>query len=498
MRASEISGMTSNNDKVLFDAFYGTLRDVNEYYTSHPETNVLSTTLEEAVPMLETPDDELVTFTGEEMWGQTLDLHALFEEYCNLPAQFQRVDYAQYLELFDKFHFIPSSKKRRDAKYLSYLDAVHAYLAAFYAKTHALSEIPTLESRLRAVFDERWKAKEVQGWTQADISGIAAGGKAGAAGAGGDDKASILVEIWMRWASAKTPADLEAFGGDALKHELGRLGLKCGGTVTQRAERLMLTKGVPLSTLPAKEFAKGSGGGGGGKGGAGKGGGKGAAGGGGGGAGAAVAQTPEEEAVHIAWKEERIAQLSELLSQQIKATIAQVEKKQSRTFEELEAERELARDGDDPAAAVENIPDSDSDDDDDDDDKPSYNPLNLPLGFDGKPIPYWLYKLHGLGVEFKCEICGNFSYFGPKAYDRHFQEWRHAHGMRCLNIPNSRHFHGITLIEDALELYKKLKSRTGTETFKPDNEMEFEDSAGNVYNKKTYEDLLKQGLLSEA
>jgi splicing factor 3A subunit 3 len=25
-----------------------------------------------------------------------------------------------------------------------------------------------------------------------------------------------------------------------------------------------------------------------------------------------------------------------------------------------------------------------------------YNPLKLPLGWDGKPIPYWLYKLHGL------------------------------------------------------------------------------------------------------
>ena len=24
--------------------------------------------------------------------------------------------------------------------------------------------------------------------------------------------------------------------------------------------------------------------------------------------------------------------------------------------------------------------------------KPIYNPLNLPLGWDGKPIPYWLYK----------------------------------------------------------------------------------------------------------
>jgi hypothetical protein len=37
-----------------------------------------------------------------------------------------------------------------------------------------------------------------------------------------------------------------------------------------------------------------------------------------------------------------------------------------------------------------------------------YNPLKLPLGWDGKPIPYWLYKLHGLNMEFKCEICGNY------------------------------------------------------------------------------------------
>ena len=35
--------------------------------------------------------------------------------------------------------------------------------------------------------------------------------------------------------------------------------------------------------------------------------------------------------------------------------------------------------------------------------KPIYNPLNLPLGWDGKPIPYWLYKLHGLNLEFKCD-----------------------------------------------------------------------------------------------
>lgn len=33
----------------------------------------------------------------------------------------------------------------------------------------------------------------------------------------------------------------------------------------------------------------------------------------------------------------------------------------------------------------------------DDEDQQIYNPLKLPMGWDGKPIPYWLYKLHGLG-----------------------------------------------------------------------------------------------------
>ena len=65
--------------------------------------------------------------------------------------------------------------------------------------------------------------------------------------------------------------------------------------------------------------------------------------------------------------------------------------------------------------------------DDDDDDIP-YNPKNLPLGWDGKPIPYWLYKLHGLNISYNCEICGNYTYKGPKAFQRHFAEWRHAHG----------------------------------------------------------------------
>lgn len=67
-----------------------------------------------------------------------------------------------------------------------------------------------------------------------------------------------------------------------------------------------------------------------------------------------------------------------------------------------------------------------------------------------RPIPYWLYNLHGLGIEFKCEICGNYSYWGRRAFERHFSEWRHSYGMKCLRIPNTVHFKDITSINDAL------------------------------------------------
>jgi len=118
-------------------------------------------------------------------------------------------------------------------------------------------------------------------------------------------------------------------------------------------------------------------------------------------------------------------------------------------YEELAAEKQAQEEAEALMAA-------NKDDDSDDDEAPIYNPLNLPLGWDGKPIPFWLYKLHGLGQEFKCEICGNESYWGRRSFDRHFQESRHAYGMRCLGIPNTKHFHDITLIEDARALYAKV------------------------------------------
>lgn len=47
-------------------------------------------------------------------------------------------------------------------------------------------------------------------------------------------------------------------GADKLKEALAALGLKTGGTPTQRAERLWLTRDTPLSSIERKHFAKAS------------------------------------------------------------------------------------------------------------------------------------------------------------------------------------------------------------------------------------------------
>jgi len=111
------------------------------------------------------------------------------------------------------------------------------------------------------------------------------------------------------------------------------------------------------------------------------------------------------------------------------------------------------------------------------------NPLDIPLDFDGKPIPYWLYKFRGLNRWFVCQICGDQKYRGPRAFERHFREWRHAHSMRRLGIPNTKDFHMITKIQDALNLNEKIKQDKRKQNFNPDDEEEFEDNDGNVFKK---------------
>jgi splicing factor 3A subunit 3 len=112
-------------------------------------------------------------------------------------------------------------------------------------------------------------------------------------------------------------------------------------------------------------------------------------------------KTNKEEAVlkEIAYYEYKIKRIKELFNDVIENTKNIIREKQSMNLDEIEAdvidEKEL-----------------DQIEFNEEDEKKIYNPKNVPLGWDGKPIPYWLYKLHGLGVEHKCEICDGASYWG--------------------------------------------------------------------------------------
>ena len=238
--------------------------------------------------------------------------------------------------------------------------------------------------------------------------------------------------------------------------------MKCGGDVKARAARLFSVRGVPVDKIDAKLKTK--------------------------------KRAREEPTVDRKYRtllnDARVDALLDHLRPVLDATTRRAERKLTRTKDEIDAE---ARD--EEFGIVQAAPEEESEDDEDPLDAPLYNPKNLPLGWDGRPIPYWLYKLHGLDVSYVCEICGNQTYWGRRAFDQHFNEWRHSHGMRCLRIPNTSHFHGVVKMDDAVALWEQLQEKADVEQFKPERDEEYEDSDGNVLNRATYEDLARQGML---
>ena len=323
---------------------------------------------------------------------------------------------------------------------------------------------------------------------------------------------------------------------DTLKVELSRLGLKCGGTPLERAKRLWLTKDTPLDQLPAKFFVKpptkaSS---------------------------TADVTALNLNAFHIdssmssqdatnhssemnyhvpssflqnsrridiAYLESIVMALIDQVRPTLDATARRAERRLTQTAGERE--RELMDEILGTASTLDKgkRKDKGGDNDEDDEDEEEeliYNPKGVPLGYvvkqtllvlpyfqrsyltiysvnifrwDGKPIPYWLYKLHGLNFFFPCEICGNESYRGRRNFEKHFTETKHAYGMRCLGIPNTNHFHGVTSIEDAQALWSKLQKTVTKDKFDGSKEEEYEDSQGNVLSRSQYEDLARQGLL---
>ena len=441
-------------------------------------------------------------FSPEEMFGKYLDLVPLYEsEVRHMKHAFangssvgdkhtSNLSYLDFLSILSKGldTSIPEAGKLRDRrKYARFLKELEKYLIGFLKRTSPFLNVATeVVAPATSSFEKEWKSNGgVSGWEcrQAEASMVRE-----ANGESTTNSASVGINL-SGFASA---ADLEkAVSGDELKSELSRLGLKCGGTVSDRAARLFLTKDTPLDKLPAKVFAKKKGG---------------------------TSKKPISSANRLQSTQENmpgadvqevaadkrvdIARLESIVSSllnQVRPTLDGTRRRVERRTTQTENERDQEIDEDingtmDEVNRNKNKEDG-SDDEDDEDDTPIYNPKNVPLGWDGKPIPYWLFKLHGLNHFYPCEICGNESYRGRRNFEKHFTESRHAYGMRCLGIPNTKHFHGVTKIEDAQELWSKLKTVLEGNQFDGAEEEEYEDSNGNVIKRAQYEDLARQGLL---
>lgn len=432
LRKEEITSLSGPNE---FSEFYSRLRTIKEFHRKHPnEISVpMSVEFEELNKARENPTEEMmnmVEFSDEEGYGKYLDLHECYEHYINLKG-IERVDYLSYLSTFDQLFDIPKDKK--NSEYKKYLDTVLDYLQDYSLRVKPLLDLNQEMENVVADFERQWENGTFPGWQKEAGSVLAHAG------------AHLDLSAFSSW------EELASLGLDRLKSALMALGLKCGGTLEERAQRLFSTKGKLISELDPSLFAKSKPG----------------------------RNKDTEKQKEIATLEAQVYRFAEILSEQRQATKENVQRKQARTVgEREESDNEISE--------------SESEEEDND---VIYNPKNLPLGWDGKPIPYWLYKLHGLNISYTCEICGNFIYRGPKAFQRHFAEWRHAHGMRCLGIPNTAHFANVTQIEDALTLWQKLKEEKSKERFQPNTEEEYEDTQGNVVNKKTFDDLKRQGLL---
>ena len=398
-----------------FSSFYRRLEETRAYHASRPgmfapPPDAFTRTFESDVPL---------TFSGEESNGRFLDMHAHHSAFRNAPFGDPSVPYVAFLADVgvSQMRAIPRARKFGDA-YSAYLESLRAYLAGFLEKVAPLRfSVREREGAAdeEKVFDEAWRAGKCVGWEDRGVSGF---GSPETEHTKSEDSnllsvGSVLEEL--RGASSLEEVSRRVRGDpEAVKARLAALSMKIGGTETQRLERLFEVTALASNVkntktwpkgVPAKLLAKGSR------------------------VAAADPARAEKRAKAVARLERAVAALLFELRGTLDATKAQVEKKQTLSAAELEAENE--EDSDFIA--------SESDDDDTRDD-PVNNPLRLPLGFDGKPIPYWLYKLHGLNLEFTCEICGNYSYWGRRAYERHFKEPRHQHGMRCLKIPNTKAF----------------------------------------------------------
>ncbi|TDL29682.1 hypothetical protein BD410DRAFT_811243 [Rickenella mellea] len=455
VRKAEIDALSAESGSDELSDFYARLGKIKEYHLKYPDIPVggFELELEGLVEseFLEGDEDYgeedpiSLLFSGEEAYGRYLDLYVHHSTYNNLKNIGKRLGYLQYLDTLlaaqhSQVHIDLPKDIRQSKDFETYITALCTYLLSFLKRTQPLVNIAEQQSQAEVEFDSLWAEGKIEGWEEMRKEQP----KTSSEGEG------VWCSSCQKLYSKQTVYDAHLTSKKHLKASARQ--------ATAGAPPSNPNGPDPSSDAPTKH------------------------------------RTSEKSKIRsTALATYLVTSLLASLAPTLNETKSNVERRFSLTAREREAE--LLEKPVVAQAPVTNTEDAGAAEEEEEEEERIYNPLKLPLGWDGKPIPYWLYKLHGLGVEYRCEICSDHVYMGRKNFDRHFQESRHAFGMRALGLPNTKHFHEITRIEDALSLAEKLKQEGKQEIFQQETMEELEDDEGNVYNRKTYEDLKKQGLI---
>lgn len=408
LRKAEIASITT---QTVFTTFYNRLRAIREYHAKFPDTAAATATpLEDAdnadADLFAPVPQPTIQFSGEENFGRYLDLHALHERALNLPQFTTRPrDYLSFLQSFHRFDDVPRAQKLQP-DYRRYVSELLDYLTAFHARIRPLYPIASLLARISEDFAQRWESGSLPGWSANDADSSSSSSSSStsssstlstsstAASSNVDESNPLFCKPCAHLFAKDTVFNAHLSGKKHKKNVEALEALAANSTAAAAASPSsssssssgdMDTSGTAASSSTLNAPAR------------------------------TLTQWRE-----VAALEHRIDLMAVLLRDFAANTVAYIEKKQTKTWEEIEAELLRAEREDEEGE------ESEEDEDEEDAAAAGYNPLNIPLGWDGKPIPYWLYKLHGLNIEYNCEICGDFSYRGPRAYQRHFQEVQSA------------------------------------------------------------------------
>merc|ERR1712050_67248 len=235
MRKEEINKIAGPNE---FTEFYSRLRAIKEFHRIRPEdaTKPLSFEFEQMNIMVRANEDlpSMVEFSDEEGYGRFLDLHEHYNQFLNIKG-IDRCDYLEYLTHFDKLFEIPKEKK--NSQYREYANNLLQYLYEYAEKVKPLIDWNEDLNETKNDFEKQWNAAQFPGWTDAG-------------------SAMKQTGAHLDLSQIQSAEELASLGLDRLKSALMALGLKCGGTLEARAQRLFSTKGKGIDDIDATLFAK--------------------------------------------------------------------------------------------------------------------------------------------------------------------------------------------------------------------------------------------------